>query len=82
MYIKREKHVCSRALSITDIVYNYGIHPVSSEDGGTWYPMTCLFLKLIHHIHSPLEKSLIERTMHSMSIMIELKVSMITILVG
>jgi putative transposase len=31
-------------------------------DGGTWYPQACDFLKLQHHIHSSLEKSLIERT--------------------
>ncbi|MDR4492281.1 MAG: DDE-type integrase/transposase/recombinase [Candidatus Nitrosocosmicus sp.] len=37
-------------------------HPVST-DGGTWYPQACRFLKLKHHIHSSLEKSLIERTM-------------------
>src|ERR1044072_1650802 len=30
------------------------------RDGGTWYPMACQFLKLDHHIHSSLEKSLIE----------------------
>ncbi|MDN5847193.1 MAG: hypothetical protein L0H53_13075 [Candidatus Nitrosocosmicus sp.] len=32
-------------------------------DGDTWYPMTCRFLKLKHHLHSSIEKSLIERTM-------------------
>ncbi len=40
----------------------YGKHPVST-DGGTWYPQACKFLELDHHIHSCLEKSLIERTM-------------------
>ena len=34
-----------------------------STDGGTWYPQPCRFLKLQHHLHSSLEKSLIERTM-------------------
>ncbi len=33
-----------------------------STDGGTWYPMAYRFLKLKHHFHSSLEKSLIERT--------------------
>ena len=33
----------------------------ASTDGGTWYPQACRFLKIKHHIHSPLEKSLIER---------------------
>ncbi len=37
-------------------------HTVST-DGGTWYPMAYKFLKLNHHIHSPFEKSIIERTM-------------------
>ena len=30
---------------------------------GTWYPQACRFLKLKHHLHSPFEKSLMERTM-------------------
>ena len=47
---------------LSDIVHNYGIHPVST-DGGTWYPMACRFLKLKHHVHSLWEKSLIERKM-------------------
>ena len=40
----------------------HGHNPVST-DGGTWYPQACKFLKLEHHIHSPYEKILIERTM-------------------
>ena len=47
---------------LSNIVGEYGTHPVST-DGGTWYPQACRFLKLDHHIHSTLEKSLIERTM-------------------
>ncbi len=45
-----------------DLVKIHGKHPIST-DGGTWYPQACRFLNLRHHIHSPLEKSLIERTM-------------------
>ena len=44
------------------LVTVHGNHPVST-DGGTWYPQACKFLKLQHHIHSPFEKSLVERTM-------------------
>ena len=40
----------------------HGKHPVST-DGGTWYSKACKFLRLKHHLHSSLEKSLIERTM-------------------
>ncbi len=29
---------------------------------GTWYPQSCRFLKLKHHIHSSFEKSIVERT--------------------
>ncbi len=42
------------------LVKKYGKHKVSS-DGGTWYPQACKFLELEHHLHSPYEKSIIER---------------------
>ena len=42
------------------VVRYYGNHPVST-DGGTWYPQACEFLKMDHHIHSPLwRKALLE----------------------
>ena len=41
---------------LSGVVKDYGNHPVST-DGGTWYPKACQFLKLDHHIHSPLEKA-------------------------
>jgi putative transposase len=47
---------------MSGLVTVHGNHPVST-DGGTWYPQACRFLKLQHHIHSPFEKSLVERTM-------------------
>ena len=34
---------------MSDIVDEYGHHPVAT-DGGTWYPQSCQFLKLPHHI--------------------------------
>ncbi len=34
-----------------------------STDGGDWYPQSCRFLKPKYRIHSPLEKSLIERSL-------------------
>ncbi len=46
---------------IASLLDKYGRHPVST-DGGTWYPQACKFLKLKYHLHSSLEKSLIERT--------------------
>ncbi|MGE0389364.1 MAG: DDE-type integrase/transposase/recombinase [Candidatus Nitrosocosmicus sp.] len=47
---------------LSGVVRDYGKHPVST-DGGTRYPMAYKFLRLDHHVHSPLEKSMIERTM-------------------
>ena len=57
---KRNMLIAERFLS--GVVRYYGNHPIST-DGGTWYPQACEFLTMDHHIHSPLEKSLIERTM-------------------
>ena len=56
-YLKRE--ICLLQRFISGLVQIHGKHPVST-DGGTWYPMACWFLKLIHHIHSYYEKSTIE----------------------
>ena len=47
---------------IAGLVKAHGKYAVST-DGGAWYPQACLFLNLEHHIHSPYEKSIIERTM-------------------
>lgn len=47
---------------IASLINRYGKHPVST-DGGTWYPQSCKFLKIKHHLHSSFEKSIIERTM-------------------
>jgi len=60
--ISKERNMFVAERFIQDLVKIYGKHPVST-DGGTWYPMACQFLKLDHHIHSSLEKSLIERKM-------------------
>jgi putative transposase len=45
---------------IRSLVDKYGKHIVYT-DGGTWYPQACNFLHLKHRLHSPLEKSLIDR---------------------
>jgi putative transposase len=47
-------------LFIDSLVKKYGKHVVYS-DGGTWYPEACRALGLEHRLHSPYEKSLIER---------------------
>src|SRR3954453_13437843 len=60
-HFKRAKHVCSIERLLSNVVKEYGKHPVST-DGGTWYPQACRFLNIEHHIHSLYERSIIERT--------------------
>jgi putative transposase len=59
--ISKERNMFVAERFILNLVKRYGQHPVST-DGGTWYPQACRFLGLHHHIHSPYEKSIIERT--------------------
>ena len=60
--ITQERNMLIAERFLSGVVRYYGNHPIST-DGGTWYPQACEFLNMDHHIHSPLEKSLIERTM-------------------
>ncbi|MDQ6724302.1 MAG: DDE-type integrase/transposase/recombinase [Thermoproteota archaeon] len=60
--ISKERNMFVVERFISNIIKEYGTHPVST-DGGTWYPQACKFLKLNHHIHSSFEKSIIERAM-------------------
>ena len=57
--IERTMLIAERFLK--DLVKRYGKHAVST-DGGTWYPQSCKFLKLEHHLHSLYEKNIMERT--------------------
>jgi putative transposase len=60
--MSKERNMLTAERFILSLMNKYGRHPVST-DGGTWYPQACRFLNTRHHIHSPYEKSLIERTM-------------------
>jgi len=60
--ISKERNMFVAERFLAGIVEKYGQHAVST-DGGTWYPQACEFLKINYHIHSPFEKSIIERTM-------------------
>ncbi|MGD9533097.1 MAG: hypothetical protein AB7V56_04920 [Candidatus Nitrosocosmicus sp.] len=42
--ISKEWNMLIAERFLSDIVRNYGKHPVSA-DGGTWYPQGCEFLK-------------------------------------
>ncbi len=61
--ISKERNMFVVERFLSNIIENYGYHPVSTDGGGTWYPQACRFLKLNHHLHSSYEKSIIERTM-------------------
>ena len=58
--ISKERNRLIAERFISSLVQIHRKHPVST-DGGTWYPQACRFLNVDHHIHSSLEKSLIER---------------------
>ena len=60
--ITKERNMFVAERFLSGLVKIHGNHPVPT-DGGTWYPQACGFLKVDHHIHSPFEKSIIERTM-------------------
>jgi putative transposase len=62
IWISKKRNICVAQRFLSTIIEKYGNHQVST-DGGTCYPQGCRFLKLSHHIHSPYEKSIIERTM-------------------
>ena len=47
---------------LRSLIKIYGKHIVYS-DGGTWYPEACISLGLEQRLHSPYEKSIVERTM-------------------
>ena len=60
IYISKEKNMFIAENFIHSLIDKYGKHTVYT-DGVTWYPQACTFLHLKHKLHSPLEKSLIER---------------------
>jgi putative transposase len=59
--ISKERNTFVAGRFLCRLSEKHGEQPVST-DGGTSYPQACQFLKLRHHIYSPYEKSVIERT--------------------
>ena len=60
IYISDERNMLIAEKFIRSLIDKYGKHTVYT-DGGTWYPEACNVLGLKHCLHSPLEKSLMER---------------------
>jgi putative transposase len=60
IYISEERNMLIAEKFIRSLVEKYGRHTVYT-DGGTWYHEACNVLGLKHYLHSPFQKSLIER---------------------
>jgi putative transposase len=65
--VSKERNMFVAERYLSGLVKVYGKHPVSTEMEVLGTQMACLFLKLDHHIHSSLEKSLIEIERYSIS---------------
>jgi len=62
VYISRHRNMLVAESFLKSLIKLYGKHVVYS-DGGSWYPEACNSLGLKHILHSPFEKSIIERAM-------------------
>ena len=60
IHISQARNMLILSSFLESLLEKYGRHVVYS-DGGTWYPEACNVLGLKHYLHSPLEKSFIER---------------------
>jgi putative transposase len=60
IYISEERNMFVAEKFIRSLVENYGKQDVYT-DGGTWYDEACNVLRLKHYLHSPFQKSLMER---------------------
>ncbi|MDR4513027.1 MAG: DDE-type integrase/transposase/recombinase [Nitrososphaeraceae archaeon] len=60
IYISEERNMFVAENFIRSLVSKYGKHTVYS-DGGTWYNQACNVIGLKHYLHSPIQKSLMER---------------------
>ena len=60
--ISRHRNMLVAEPFLGSLIKLYGKHIVYS-DGGSWYPEACNSLGLKHTLHSPFEKSVIERAM-------------------
>ncbi len=60
IYISEERNMLVAEKFIRSLVDKYGKHTVYT-DGGTWYDEACNVLRLKHYLHSPFQKSLMER---------------------
>jgi putative transposase len=62
VYISRHRNMLVAGSFLKSLINLYGKHIVYS-DGGSWYPEACNSLGLKHILHTPFEKSIVERAM-------------------
>ena len=60
IYISDERNMLVAEKFLRSLVEKYGRHTVYT-DGGTWYDEACNIIGLKHYLHSPFQKSLMER---------------------
>ena len=60
IHISQARNMLILSLFLESLLEKFGRHLVYF-DGGTWHPEACKVLGLKHYLHSPLEKSMIER---------------------
>ena len=60
IYISEERNMLVAEKFIRSLLSKYGKHTVYT-DGGTWYDEACNIIGLKHYLHSPFQKSLMER---------------------
>jgi putative transposase len=60
VYISRHRNMLVAEHFLHSLVEKYGRYTIYS-DSGSWYPEACTYLKLEHRLHSPYEKSIMER---------------------
>jgi putative transposase len=61
VYISRHRNMLVTESFLRTLIRIYGKHTVYS-DGGSWYPEECHYIGLKHLLHSPFERSIVERT--------------------
>ena len=60
IYISEERNMLVAEKFLRSLVEKYGRH-TAYTDGGTWYDEACNIIGLKHYLHSPFQKSLMER---------------------
>jgi putative transposase len=70
IYISEEKNMLVAEKFIRSLVSMYGNH-IEYTVGGTWYDETWNIIRLKHYLHSPFQKSLIERVNRNLKDRIE-----------